>query len=303
GDLDIQNHGMTLWDLDRTFPTGGFGGRSRSSLRDILGLLRDSYCRTVGVEYMHLADRTQRKWLQERLEAGYAKTPREDQLRILRRLNSAEAFETFLQTKFVGQKRFSLEGGESLIPLLDAILSKAAENGLDEVGIGMAHRGRLNVLANIAGKSYAQIFAEFEGQLDPKSVQGSGDVKYHLGTEGTFTSESGATTRVYLAANPSHLEAVDPVLEASSGPSRTASTSAVTASPCCRSWCTATRPSRARASCPRCSTCRSCAGTAPAARSTWSSTTRSASPRARRRPARRRTRPTWPRATRCRSCT
>ncbi len=171
GDLDIQNHGMTLWDLDRTFPTGGFGGRTKSTLRDILGLLRDSYCRTVGVEYMHLADRTQRKWLQERLESGYARTPREDQLRILRRLNSAEAFETFLQTKFVGQKRFSLEGGEALIPLLDAILSKAAENGLDEVGIGMAHRGRLNVLANIAGKSYAQIFAEFEGNLDPKSVQ------------------------------------------------------------------------------------------------------------------------------------
>ena len=162
---------------------------------------------------MHLADRTQRKWLQERLESGYARTPREDQLRILRRLNSAEAFETFLQTKFVGQKRFSLEGGEALIPLLDAILSKAAENGLDEVGIGMAHRGRLNVLANIAGKSYAQIFAEFEGNLDPKSVQGSGDVKYHLGTEGVFTAETGATTKVYLAANPSHLEAVDPVLE------------------------------------------------------------------------------------------
>ncbi|MCB7138080.1 multifunctional oxoglutarate decarboxylase/oxoglutarate dehydrogenase thiamine pyrophosphate-binding subunit/dihydrolipoyllysine-residue succinyltransferase subunit [Cellulosimicrobium marinum] len=213
GDLDIQNHGLTLWDLDRTFPTGGFGGQQKSSLRDILGLLRDSYCRSIGVEYMHLADRTQRKWLQERLESGYARTPREDQLRILRRLNSAEAFETFLQTKFVGQKRFSLEGGESLIPLLDAILSRAAENGLDEVGIGMAHRGRLNVLANIAGKSYAQIFAEFEGNLDPKSVQGSGDVKYHLGTEGTFTAESGATTKVYLAANPSHLEAVDPVLE------------------------------------------------------------------------------------------
>ncbi|MFC7879427.1 multifunctional oxoglutarate decarboxylase/oxoglutarate dehydrogenase thiamine pyrophosphate-binding subunit/dihydrolipoyllysine-residue succinyltransferase subunit [Isoptericola sp. NPDC057391] len=212
-DLDIQSHGMTLWDLDRQFPTGGFGGKTKDTLRDILGLLRDSYCRTIGVEYMHIADPAQRKWLQERLESGYARTPREDQLRILRRLNSAEAFETFLQTKFVGQKRFSLEGGESVIPLLDAILSKAAEGGLDEVGIGMAHRGRLNVLANIAGKSYGQIFKEFEGQLDPKSVQGSGDVKYHLGTEGVFTAESGATTKVYLAANPSHLEAVDPVLE------------------------------------------------------------------------------------------
>ncbi|ADG74121.1 2-oxoglutarate dehydrogenase, E1 subunit [Cellulomonas flavigena DSM 20109] len=212
-DLDVQNHGLTLWDLDRTFPTGGFTGRTRATLREVLGLLRDSYCRTVGVEYMHLQDPRQRRWLQERLESGYARTPREDQLRILRRLNAAEAFETFLQTKFVGQKRFSLEGGESLIPLLDAILSRAADGGLDEVGIGMAHRGRLNVLANIAGKSYGQIFSEFEGNQDPKSVQGSGDVKYHLGTEGVFTAESGATTAVYLAANPSHLEAVDPVLE------------------------------------------------------------------------------------------
>ncbi|WP_291761665.1 multifunctional oxoglutarate decarboxylase/oxoglutarate dehydrogenase thiamine pyrophosphate-binding subunit/dihydrolipoyllysine-residue succinyltransferase subunit [Cellulomonas sp. 73-145] len=212
-DLDVQNHGLTLWDLDRTFPTGGFTGKSRATLREILGLLRDSYCRTVGIEYMHLQDPRQRRWLQERLESGYARTPREDQLRILRRLNAAEAFETFLQTKYVGQKRFSLEGGESLIPLLDAILSKAADAGLDEVGIGMAHRGRLNVLANIAGKSYGQIFSEFEGNQDPKSVQGSGDVKYHLGTEGRFTAESGATTRVHLAANPSHLEAVDPVLE------------------------------------------------------------------------------------------
>ena len=212
-DLDVQTHGLTLWDLDRVFPTGGFTGKPRAKLREVLGLLRDSYCRTVGSEYMHLQDPRQRKWLQERLESGYARTPREDQLRILRRLNAAEAFETFLQTKYVGQKRFSLEGGESVIALLDAILSKAANNGLDEVGIGMAHRGRLNILANIAGKSYAQIFSEFEGNQDPKSVQGSGDVKYHLGTEGTFTAESGATTAVYLAANPSHLEAVDPVLE------------------------------------------------------------------------------------------
>ncbi|WP_407341834.1 multifunctional oxoglutarate decarboxylase/oxoglutarate dehydrogenase thiamine pyrophosphate-binding subunit/dihydrolipoyllysine-residue succinyltransferase subunit [Pengzhenrongella phosphoraccumulans] len=212
-DLDMQNHGLTLWDLDRQFPTGGFGGKSRASLREVLGLLRDSYCRSIGVEYMHLANPRQRRWLQERLESGHARTPREDQLRILRRLNAAEAFESFLQTKYVGQKRFSLEGGEAVIPLLDAILSKAADNGLDEVGIGMAHRGRLNVLANIAGKSYGQIFSEFEGNQDPKSVQGSGDVKYHLGTEGQFTAESGATTQVYLAANPSHLEAVDPVLE------------------------------------------------------------------------------------------
>ena len=212
-DLDVQNHGLTLWDLDRTFPTGGFTGKARATLREVLGLLRDSYCRTVGIEYMHLQDPRQRRWFQERLESGHARTAREDQLRILRRLNAAEAFETFLQTKYVAQKRFSLEGGESLIPLLDAIISRAARAGLDEVGIGMAHRGRLNVLANIAGKSYAQIFGEFEGNQDPGTVQGSGDVKYHLGTVGEFTVEPGRTTKIHLAANPSHLEAVDPVLE------------------------------------------------------------------------------------------
>ncbi|QKE84070.1 multifunctional oxoglutarate decarboxylase/oxoglutarate dehydrogenase thiamine pyrophosphate-binding subunit/dihydrolipoyllysine-residue succinyltransferase subunit [Arthrobacter sp. NEB 688] len=212
-DLDITNHGLTLWDLERDFATGGFGGQPFLKLRKILGVLRDSYCRTIGVEYMHIQDPEQRRWIQDKVEVGYAKTTREEQLRILRRLNAAEAFETFLQTKFVGQKRFSLEGGESVIALLDRVLSMAAEDELDEVCIGMPHRGRLNVLANIAGKSYGQIFREFEGKQDPRSVQGSGDVKYHLGTEGEFTAESGATTKVYLAANPSHLEAVNPVLE------------------------------------------------------------------------------------------
>ena len=212
-DLDITEHGLTLWDLDRQFATGGFGGEPFLKLRKILGILRDSYCRTVGVEYMHIQDPEQRQGIQEKIEVPHEKPSREEQLRILRRLNAAEAFETFLQTKFVGQKRFSLEGGESVIALLDRVLSRAAEDGLDEVCIGMPHRGRLNVLANIAGKSYGQIFREFEGRQDPRSVQGSGDVKYHLGTEGTFTAEDGSTTDVYLAANPSHLEAVNPVLE------------------------------------------------------------------------------------------
>ena len=212
-DLDVTSHGLTLWDLDREFPTGGFGGKPVMKLRHILGVLRDSYCRTIGVEYMHIQDPEQRQWLQDRIEHPYAKPSPDEQLRILRRLNAAEAFETFLQTKFVGQKRFSLEGGEAVIPLLDAVLSEAASANLDEVCIGMPHRGRLNVLANIAGKSYGQIFREFEGTQDPKSVQGSGDVKYHLGTEGTFTAETGEQTKVYLAANPSHLEAVNPVLE------------------------------------------------------------------------------------------
>ncbi|MFV0252318.1 MAG: multifunctional oxoglutarate decarboxylase/oxoglutarate dehydrogenase thiamine pyrophosphate-binding subunit/dihydrolipoyllysine-residue succinyltransferase subunit [Beutenbergiaceae bacterium] len=212
-DLDVQSHQLTLWDLDRSFPTGGFGGKQRMLLRDILGLLRNSYCRTIGVEYMHIHDRAQRRWFQERMESGWSKPAPDEQKQILRKINQAEAFETFLQTKFVGQKRFSLEGGESLIPLLDRILEEAAHDGLDEVGIGMPHRGRLNVLANIAGKSYAQIFDEFEGNQDPRSVQGSGDVKYHLGTEGVYTSITGELTKVYLAANPSHLEAVNGVLE------------------------------------------------------------------------------------------
>ncbi|MFJ9926243.1 MULTISPECIES: multifunctional oxoglutarate decarboxylase/oxoglutarate dehydrogenase thiamine pyrophosphate-binding subunit/dihydrolipoyllysine-residue succinyltransferase subunit [Streptomyces] len=212
-DLDIVEHGLTLWDLEREFAVGGFAGKSMMKLRDILGVLRDSYCRTTGIEFMHIQDPKQRKWIQDRVERGHAKPEREEQLRILRRLNAAEAFETFLQTKYVGQKRFSLEGGESVIPLLDAVIDSAAESRLDEVVIGMAHRGRLNVLANIVGKSYAQIFREFEGNLDPKSMHGSGDVKYHLGADGTFTGLDGEQIKVSLVANPSHLEAVDPVLE------------------------------------------------------------------------------------------
>ncbi|MFF9278697.1 multifunctional oxoglutarate decarboxylase/oxoglutarate dehydrogenase thiamine pyrophosphate-binding subunit/dihydrolipoyllysine-residue succinyltransferase subunit [Streptomyces griseosporeus] len=212
-DLDIVEHGLTLWDLEREFAVGGFAGKSMMKLRDILGVLRDSYCRTTGIEFMHIQDPKQRKWIQDRVERPHSKMEREEQLRILRRLNAAEAFETFLQTKYVGQKRFSLEGGESVIPLLDAVIDSAAESRLDEVVIGMAHRGRLNVLANIVGKSYAQIFREFEGNLDPKSMHGSGDVKYHLGAEGTFTGLDGEQIKVSLVANPSHLEAVDPVLE------------------------------------------------------------------------------------------
>ncbi|MGW7271463.1 multifunctional oxoglutarate decarboxylase/oxoglutarate dehydrogenase thiamine pyrophosphate-binding subunit/dihydrolipoyllysine-residue succinyltransferase subunit [Streptomyces sp. NPDC054864] len=213
-DLDITEHGLTLWDLEREFAVGGFAGKSMMKLRDVLGVLRDSYCRTTGIEFMHIQDPKQRKWLQDRIERTHATKPeREEQLRILRRLNAAEAFETFLQTKYVGQKRFSLEGGESVIPLLDAVIDSAAESRLDEVVIGMAHRGRLNVLANIVGKSYAQIFREFEGNMDPKSMHGSGDVKYHLGAEGTFTGLDGEQINVSLAANPSHLETVDPIIE------------------------------------------------------------------------------------------
>jgi 2-oxoglutarate decarboxylase len=212
-DLDINLHGLTLWDLEREFPTGGFGGKNRMKLRDVLGVLRDSYCRTVGTEYMHIQDPEERRWLQDRIEVPHPRAEHDEQIRILSRLNVAEAFEMFLQTKFVGQRRFSLEGAESLIPLVDAVLAEAAGAGLEEAVIGMAHRGRLNVLANIVGKSYGQIFKEFEGNLDPRSAQGSGDVKYHLGAEGTFRAPDGRSIKTSLVANPSHLEAVDPVLE------------------------------------------------------------------------------------------
>jgi 2-oxoglutarate decarboxylase len=212
-DLDVTTHGLTLWDLDREFATGNFGGKPLMKLRDILGVLRNSYCRTIGIEYMHIQEPDERRWIQDRVERPYEKPEHEEQLRVLRKLNEAEAFETFLQTKYVGQKRFSLEGGESVIALLDAVLVAAAQEQLDEVCIGMPHRGRLNVLANIVGKSYGQIFREFEGNIDPKSAQGSGDVKYHLGAEGTYTAHDGSKVAVSLVANPSHLETVNPVLE------------------------------------------------------------------------------------------
>lgn len=213
-DLDVLQHGLTLWDLDRTFPVGGFAGKQKMKLRDVLGVLRDTYCRRVGIEYMHIQDPEERRWIQERIEVKYTKPDTDEQKHILLRLNRAEAFETFLQTKYVGQKRFSLEGGESLIPLLDAVLQSSAEAGLDEMVIGMAHRGRLNVLTNIVGKPYEKLFNEFEGWMDPKSAHGSGDVKYHLGQTGKYTTPDGEhSTTVSVVANPSHLEAVDPVLE------------------------------------------------------------------------------------------
>ncbi|MDP9466990.1 MAG: multifunctional oxoglutarate decarboxylase/oxoglutarate dehydrogenase thiamine pyrophosphate-binding subunit/dihydrolipoyllysine-residue succinyltransferase subunit, partial [Actinomycetota bacterium] len=212
-DLDVVNHGLSLWDLDREFPVGGFAGKQVLKLREVLGVLRDSYCRTVGIEYMHIQAPEERRWIQERVEKKAQRPDRDEQLHVLERLNAGEAFESFLQTKYVGQKRFSLEGGESVIPLLDGVLVRAAQEGLDEVAIGMPHRGRLNVLANIVGKSYAQIFREFEGNLDPRTAHGSGDVKYHLGAEGEFKAPDGQTVAVSLQANPSHLEAVNPVLE------------------------------------------------------------------------------------------
>ena len=211
-ELDPATYGLTIWDLDREFLTGGLAGRERFALGDILHVLRDAYCRTIGIEYMHIQDPVEQRWIQDHVEGVSPELPTDDQRHILERLNAAEAFEKFLATKYVGQKRFGLEGAESAIPILDAILEAAADDDLDGTVIGMPHRGRLNVLTNIVGKSYDQIFREFEGQIDPDSIQGSGDVKYHLGQSGKFTSRAGKEISIELAANPSHLEAVDPVV-------------------------------------------------------------------------------------------
>lgn len=214
-DLCLSSYGLSIWDLDEEFPIGVFGGKKnqRMTLRELLGQLRDTYTRTCGVEYMHIQNPAQRDWIQNEIEQPYEPPTKTVRASILERLNAAEAFESFLQTKYVGQKRFSLEGGESLIPLMLRILDSAARDGLAGVTIGMAHRGRLNMLVNVAGKSNAQVFSEFEGNLDPGSLQGSGDVKYHLGTESVYESYEGKHTQVYIAANPSHLEAVDPVVQ------------------------------------------------------------------------------------------
>lgn len=213
-DLELEDHGLTLWDLDRTFHVGGFDQRETMTLREVINKLRDAYTLKVGSEYMHILDNDERTWLQERLEAGMPKPSVAKQKYILQKLNAAEAFENFLQTKYVGQKRFSLEGAESLIPLMDSTIDTAAGQGLDEVVIGMPHRGRLNVLANIVGKPLASLFNEFEGNADPSAAGGSGDVKYHLGAEGTHIQMFGdGEIKVSLTANPSHLEAVNPVME------------------------------------------------------------------------------------------
>ena len=211
-ELDPETYGLSIWDLEREFLTGGLGGRDKQDLGDILAVLRDAYCGTIGVEYMHIQNTEEQKWIQARIEGVTFKPTMAQKNRLMERLNAAEAFEKFLATKYVGTKRFGLDGSESAIPIIDTILSAAAAEHLDGAVIGMAHRGRLNVLANIVGKSYDQIFKEFEGHINPSSVQGSGDVKYHLGAHGKFTSVDGDVIDVELAANPSHLETVDPIV-------------------------------------------------------------------------------------------
>jgi len=217
-DLDPATYGLTVWDLDREFLTGGLAGRpsaeEQATLREILEVLRETYCGTIGVEYMYIADPERKSWLQHRMEStrNYPALDAASKKRVLEKLVEAESFERFLHARYIGHKRFSLEGGEALIPLLDRVLGDAAILGMREVVIGMSHRGRLNVLANTIGKPLAQIFGEFEG-IDPSSYQGSGDVKYHLGASGTYHADTGETLDVSVAPNPSHLEFVNPVVE------------------------------------------------------------------------------------------
>ena len=212
--LDPSSYDLSIWDLDRTFLCGGLNGKEKMTLREILKTLRRAYCRRWTSEVSHITNRDRKHWLRERIEndENFEEFSAEERMEILTRLNRAENFEQFLANTYVGNKRFSLEGGDTMIPALAHIIERAASRGVEKVVIGMAHRGRLNVLANLMGKSYEQIFLEFEGGLLPLSTEGSGDVKYHLGQIGVFTTRSGQEVEIELSANPSHLEAVDPVV-------------------------------------------------------------------------------------------
>lgn len=214
-ELDPAYYDFTIWDLDRQFDTGGLGGVKRATLRDIIEMLRDTYCDQIGIEYMHIQEPEKKSWVKNYVENSHLRKSlsREQKLDTFRKLCKAELLENFLQTKFLGAKRFSLEGGESTLIILDQLLENAADNKLQAAVVGMAHRGRLNVLANMMGKPLRTIFKEFEGTIDPTSVQGSGDVKYHLGAKGTYQSSAKNNVHIVLAPNPSHLEAVNPVVE------------------------------------------------------------------------------------------
>ena len=225
-ELDPVTYGLTIWDLDREFLTGSLseaigehgpnpGPKPVATLREILETLRQTYCGKIGCEYMNIQHPEQKRWLQHRMEPQANNWPldRETRVRILQGLLKAEEFEHFLHARFVGQKRFALEGAETAIPILDELLERAAGGNVHEVVMGMSHRGRLTVLTTVVGKPVAEIFAQFEGELDPASTQGSGDVKYHVGARGVYRSTAGREVLVSVSPNPSHLEAVDPVVE------------------------------------------------------------------------------------------
>ncbi|RNC79947.1 MAG: multifunctional oxoglutarate decarboxylase/oxoglutarate dehydrogenase thiamine pyrophosphate-binding subunit/dihydrolipoyllysine-residue succinyltransferase subunit [Balneola sp.] len=214
-ELDLEYYGLSLWDLDREFYCGGLGGMEKAPLRVIIKLLRDTYCEHIGAEYMHLLDLNERRWLRERMEStgNEPDLTIEDKKQILHKLNQAMAFEEFLHKKYIGHKRFSLEGNDTLIPMIHFLLEEAGDADIEKIFMGMAHRGRLNILVNIMNKPYHRVFAEFEGNVDPDSIQGSGDVKYHLGAKGKHKSQSGKEVEIELMPNPSHLEAVNPIVE------------------------------------------------------------------------------------------
>jgi multifunctional 2-oxoglutarate metabolism enzyme len=212
-ELDPRTYGLTEDDHGRQFLTGDLAGERVLPLDEILAVLRDAYCGTSSPEYMHIQEPEQKEWIRQRVEGVDRTLPKDDHVHILEKLNEAEALERFLHQKYLGHRRYSLEGAESLIPMLDAVLELAVGAEMDESVLGMSHRGRLNVLANIVGKSYGQIFREFEGDMPLDLPQGSGDVKYHVGATGKFTARSGGEIQVEVASNPSHLESVDPVVE------------------------------------------------------------------------------------------
>jgi multifunctional 2-oxoglutarate metabolism enzyme len=214
-ELDPATYKFTMWDLDREFITGGFSGLKTATLRQILDILQKTYCNKIGVEFMHIQNPGEKFWIQNKLEPvmGIPEISKEDKKSILHKLMLAESFEHFVHNKFIGHKRFSIEGSETVMPVLDLILNDASEHGIEEVVLGMAHRGRLNVLVNVIGKSYESIFSEFEDIKDPESIEGSGDVKYHLGAAGKYKTKNNKTIAVSVASNPSHLEWVDPVVE------------------------------------------------------------------------------------------
>lgn len=214
-ELDPSQYGFTVWDFDREFITDGLAGLRTATLRKILDVLYQTYCGKIGVEYKHIQDPEKKMWLEEQMESNM-NTPSfttDEKKHILFKLTEAENFEKFIDKKYVGHKRFSLEGSETIIAVLDQLMESASANSVHEIVLGMAHRGRLNVLANIIGKSMSAIFSEFEGYMDPLSAQGSGDVKYHLGATGTYRTKSGKDIEVSVASNPSHLEFVNPVVE------------------------------------------------------------------------------------------
>ena len=213
--LALEELGFGASDLDRMVDWAPFRGGERGPLRDLLAALAETYGATLGVEYMGISDKARRVWLQARMEPrrNRADLDAAGRLRIYEHLLAAEMFEQFLQARFPGQKRFSLEGGEALIALLDTLVEEGARRGVAELVLGMPHRGRLNVLAHVLGKPYETIFAEFEGAALPEDVQGDGDVKYHLGYSHDRRTQRGRTVHLSLSSNPSHLEAVNPVVE------------------------------------------------------------------------------------------